>query len=36
MLQLLFLGISFVMSGLYLAVGQAANIIGVILAAPVS
>ena len=31
-----FLGISFVMSGLYLAVGQAANIIGVILAAPVS
>lgn len=31
-----FLGISFVMSGLYLAVGQAANIVGVILAAPVS
>ena len=31
-----FLGISFVMSGLYLAVGQAANIIGVIFAAPVS
>ncbi len=28
--------ISFVLSGLYLAVGQAANIIGVILAAPVS
>jgi GPH family glycoside/pentoside/hexuronide:cation symporter len=31
-----FLGIPFVLSGLYLAVGQAANIIGVILAAPVS
>lgn len=31
-----FLGISFVLSGLYLAVGQAANIIGVILAAPIS
>ena len=31
-----FLGISFVLSGLYLAVGQAANIMGVILAAPVS
>lgn len=30
------LGISFVLSGLYLAVGQAANIAGVILAAPVS
>ena len=29
-------GIPFVLSGLYLAVGQAANIIGVILAAPVS
>ena len=29
-------GVSFVLSGLYLAVGQAANIIGVILAAPVS
>lgn len=31
-----FFGISFVLSGLYLAVGQAANIVGVILAAPVS
>lgn len=31
-----FFGVSFVLSGLYLAVGQAANIIGVILAAPVS
>jgi GPH family glycoside/pentoside/hexuronide:cation symporter len=31
-----FVGISFVLSGLYLAVGQAANILGVILAAPVS
>ena len=31
-----FLGISFVLSGLYLAVGQAANIGGVILAAPIS
>lgn len=31
-----FFGISFVLSGLYLAVGQAANIIGVVLAAPVS
>lgn len=31
-----FFGISFVLSGLYLAVGQAANIIGVILAAPIS
>ena len=31
-----FLGIPFVLSGLYLAVGQAANIIGVLLAAPVS
>ena len=30
------LGIPFVLSGLYLAVGQAANIIGVILAAPLS
>ena len=29
-------GIPFVLSGLYLAVGQAANIIGVILAAPIS
>ena len=29
-------GFSFVLSGLYLAVGQAANIVGVILAAPVS
>lgn len=29
-------GVSFVLSGLYLAVGQAANILGVILAAPVS
>ncbi len=29
-------GVSFVLSGLYLAVGQAANIIGVVLAAPVS
>ena len=31
-----FLGIPFVLSGLYLAVGQASNILGVILAAPVS
>ena len=31
-----FVGIPFVISGLYLAVGQAANIVGVILAAPVS
>ncbi len=31
-----FMGIPFVLSGLYLAVGQAANILGVILAAPVS
>ena len=31
-----FLGMPFVLSGLYLAVGQAANILGVILAAPVS
>lgn len=31
-----FFGVSFVLSGLYLAVGQAANIVGVILAAPVS
>lgn len=30
------IGVSFVLSGLYLAVGQAANIVGVILAAPVS
>lgn len=29
-------GISFVLSGLYLAVGQAANILGVVLAAPLS
>ena len=29
-------GVSFVLSGLYLAVGQAANIVGVMLAAPVS
>ncbi|MDD4819381.1 MAG: MFS transporter [Flavobacteriales bacterium] len=29
-------GVSFVLSGLYLAVGQAANIIGVIVAAPIS
>ena len=29
-------GVSFVLSGLYLAVGQAANIVGVVLAAPVS
>jgi GPH family glycoside/pentoside/hexuronide:cation symporter len=29
-------GVSFVLSGLYLAIGQAANIIGVVLAAPVS
>lgn len=29
-------GVSFVLSGLYLAVGQAANIVGVIVAAPVS
>ena len=31
-----FLGLPFVLSGLYLAVGQATNILGVILAAPVS
>lgn len=31
-----FFGMSFVLSGLYLALGQAANIIGVIVAAPVS
>lgn len=31
-----FLGLPFVLSGLYLAVGQAANILGVIIAAPVS
>ncbi|MFA6813587.1 MAG: MFS transporter, partial [Bacteroidaceae bacterium] len=31
-----FFGISFVLSGLYLAIGQASNILGVILAAPVS
>lgn len=30
------LGVPFVLSGLYLAVGQAANIVGVVLAAPVS
>ncbi|GAE81942.1 MFS transporter [Bacteroides reticulotermitis] len=29
-------GVSFVLSGLYLAVGQAANIVGVVLAAPLS
>ena len=29
-------GISFVLSGLYLAVGQAANIVGVVVAAPLS
>lgn len=29
-------GVSFVLSGLYLAVGQAANIVGVVLAAPMS
>lgn len=34
--KITFLGIPFVLSGLYLAVGQAANILGVILAAPVS
>lgn len=31
-----FIGIPFALSGLYLAVGQAANIVGVLLAAPVS
>ena len=31
-----FFGVSFVLSGLYLAVGQVANIIGVVLAAPLS
>ncbi len=31
-----FMGVPFVMSGLYLAIGQIANIVGVILAAPVS
>ncbi len=31
-----FFGVSFVLSGLYLAVGQAANIVGVIIAAPIS
>ncbi|PID69117.1 MAG: MFS transporter [Flavobacteriales bacterium] len=31
-----FMGFTFVLSGLYLAIGQVANIIGVILAAPVS
>lgn len=31
-----FFGVSFVLSGLYLALGQAANIVGVIAAAPVS
>lgn len=34
--DIVFLGIPFVLSGLYLAVGQAANIVGVLLAAPVS
>lgn len=36
MLPFLYLEISFVLSGLYLAVGQAANIVGVVLAAPLS
>ncbi|MEG0808299.1 MAG: MFS transporter [Alistipes sp.] len=31
-----FFGVSFVLSGLYLALGQAANIVGVVLAAPIS
>lgn len=31
-----FFGVSFLLSGLYLALGQAANIVGVVLAAPVS
>jgi len=31
-----FIGIPFVLSGLYLAVGQAANIVGVVIAAPIS
>ena len=31
-----FFGVSFLLSGLYLAIGQAANIVGVMLAAPVS
>lgn len=31
-----FMGISFVLSGLYLALGQAANIVGVVVAAPLS
>ena len=31
-----FFGVSFVLSGLYLAVGQVANIVGVVLAAPLS
>ena len=34
--EIMFFGLPFVMSGLYLAVGQAANIIGVVMAAPVS
>ena len=34
--EVLFFGVPFVMSGLYLALGQAANIIGVVMAAPVS
>ena len=34
--EVMFFGLPFVMSGLYLAIGQAANIIGVVLAAPVS
>lgn len=34
--EISYFGVSFVLSGLYLAAGQAANIIGVILAAPVS
>lgn len=34
--QVHFFGVSFVLSGLYLAIGQAANIVGVVLAAPIS
>ena len=34
--EIMFFGVPFVLSGLYLAIGQAANIIGVVLAAPVS
>ena len=34
--SIFFLGLPFVLSGLYLAVGQAANIVGVMLAAPIS